>query len=95
MLGASFGTINVVTPIPLLTPLFVTPGTYASPVPVVGAVFIQNGCPGAETLNVYFEPLVSTMVRLFWPLMTYAPVPELVTVYCVDAVADTAGVTIL
>jgi hypothetical protein len=36
------------------------------------------------------------MVGLFCPLITYAPVPELVTVYCIDvAVDDNDGVTIL
>ena len=65
MFGASFGTMNVVIPVPLLRPLFVTPVEYALPVPVVRAVFIQNGCPEAEMLNTYLAPLVNTRPGLF------------------------------
>ena len=59
--------MNVVMPVPLLIliPLFVTPVEYALPVPVVRAVFIQNGCPEAEMSNTYLAPLVNTMVGLF------------------------------
>lgn len=92
MVGASIGTTNII--VALLAPLFETPVVYASPVPVVGAVFIQNGCPGEEMLNRYFVPLVKANVGLFWPLITYAPVPEFETAYC-TVVADNAGVTIL
>jgi len=48
--GASYGTINVITP--LLVPLLVTPSLYAFPVPVDCTVLIQNGCPVADILNV-------------------------------------------
>jgi hypothetical protein len=48
--GALEGTTKVIVPFSI--PLFVTPSLYASPVPVTGVVFIQNGCPVAFILNV-------------------------------------------
>ena len=92
MVGASIGTTNIT--VVVLAPLFETPVVYASPDPVVGAVFIQNGCPGAEMLKRYFVPLVKEIAGLFWPPITYAPVPEFETAYC-TVVADNAGYTIL
>ena len=49
MSGAPFGIVN--TTVPLSVPLSVTPSVYKSVLPVVFAILILNGCPGAFTSN--------------------------------------------
>ena len=52
---------------------------YASPVPVVGVVFIQNGCPLALTMKVYVTPFTNERVGSApTPSKMYASDPLLV-----------------
>ena len=57
---------------PLVTPLAETPFVYPLAVPGTCMVFIQNGCPGDEIVNVYVTPRCSVSVGLSTPLMVYA-----------------------
>ena len=71
MLGALYGTANII--VPTSSPLLLTPVVYSSLVPTAFAVFMWNGCPLAFKLNVYVTPLTKVKVG-FEPLAAPANV---------------------